>query len=470
MNWLRFSICLGIVSGLFHNSWACADEDSPRRTKTVQLIERCLPSVISLRVLRPHPRPGIFNVNFGTASVIHPDGYLLTNAHVVQGATGGEAIFADGRKLPFKTVLLAPQDDLALLKVNGKKPFPALPLGRSDDLMLGEPVVVIGTPDGLVHSVSRGIVSGLNRATHTEHAYLPSMIQTDAAVSGGVSGGPLINALGQQIGIITSRKKEAENVAFAISADHIRKRFPRIVSAEQRYGFQLGLQVDTLSDKPSVTSVAPETPAAKAGVKTGDVIRKINGKEIKSGVDFQLALLHRKAGEELAFKVQREKKLKDVSVTLGELSLPSPVNATETVAGLKCKVFEGKWKRIPEFSKLKPVEESIAKKISLQPAGKRKEFYGLTFTGLVKIPETGLYSFLLKSDDGSRLASGDNLILDNDGLHATKTIRGMRRLPAGLHPLEINFFQADGDQALEVQIQKLDHQGPQPKIEFFHQP
>ena len=311
-------ICVGMASGLLHHQGTQAAEKSPRRTETVRLIENCLPSVVSLRVLRPHPKPGIDNVNFGTGCVIDAAGYVLTNDHVVHGAIGGEAMFADGRKFPFKIIVSAPEEDLAIIKLDDQRPFPALTLGRSHDLILGEPVVVIGTPEGLHHSVSRGIVSGLDRSTKTQHAILPSMLQTDAGSSGGFSGSPLINALSQQIGVLTSRKKEAENVAFAITIDHVRKSFPWMIAGEKRFGFQLGLQVDPLRDGAIVVRVEANTPAAKAGIQKGDVVLRMDRRKIESCLDYQLALLNRKPGEQLKLKVERNGKLYKHSLTLAE--------------------------------------------------------------------------------------------------------------------------------------------------------
>ena len=106
-------------------------------------------------------------------------------------------------------------------------------------------------------TVSEGIVSGLKQATSTEQAFLPVMIRTSAAISGGSSGGPLINALGQQIGVVTSRKADAENIGFAIAIDRVRQMLPVMLAAEERNGFQLGLAIDMLASAAKVVWVAP---------------------------------------------------------------------------------------------------------------------------------------------------------------------------------------------------------------------
>ena len=138
-----------------------------------------------------------------------------------------------------------------------------------------------------------------------------------------------------------------------------------------------------------------------------------------------------------------------------------------TSPGLICKVYEGRWQRLPDFSKLKPVAETTVDKVSLHPAEKRKEHFGVSFSGLVKIPETGLYFLSLKSDDGSRIWIGNHLIVNNDGLGERRAVGGIR-LAAGLHPLKIDFFQKGGEKSLEFRLRRAGHQDAPPKFEFFH--
>ena len=240
-----------------------------RYTPTVRLVEQSLPSVASIQTLQVQDTPGIFNMAVGSASVIHRDGYLLTNEHVLFRMHQGEVLLWDRPQLPFRIISKMSSEDLALIKVEAGEPLKPLPIGRSDDLMLGEPVLIIGNPGGLIHSVSTGIVSGLHRSTALGGVFLPRMVQISAAVSGGNSGGPLINALGEQIGVVTSKKLDGENINFAITADRVREMFPALVSAELRYGFALGVEVDMYTPSGRVKEVREDSPAAKAGIEPG---------------------------------------------------------------------------------------------------------------------------------------------------------------------------------------------------------
>ena len=142
-----------------------------RETPTVRLIKKCLPAVVALRTFQPGGQPGVVNFAAGSGAVIHPEGYILTNDHVVMAVVGntdrpqGLALFSNGSQYIFKVLARLPQEDIAILKIDTGRPLPFLPLGSSHDLVLGEPTIFIGNPNGLAHSVSTGIVSGLQRST-----------------------------------------------------------------------------------------------------------------------------------------------------------------------------------------------------------------------------------------------------------------------------------------------------------------
>ena len=265
---------------------------STRRTELVKLIERSSPAIVTLNVIVPTNVPNVVRIAGGSGVVIHESGYVLTNAHVV-GAGDGTVHFSDGRAFRYKVVAAMAYEDLAVIRVEGGGAFPSLPLGRSNDLMLGEPTLIIGSPGGLAQSVSTGIVSGLNRINATDFTLLRSLIQTTAAVNSGNSGGPLINSLGELIGVVSSKKNDAEGIGFAIAIDRVREVFGQMISAELRYGFLLGITVDALESNARVTGVAEGSPAAMAGVQRGDVVRKMDDHAIRHAIDFHLALVGR---------------------------------------------------------------------------------------------------------------------------------------------------------------------------------
>jgi len=428
-------------------------QDSPRRTATVKLIERCLPSVVAIRTGKPTDKPGIMVITTGSGTVIHPAGYILTNHHVIDGSTVAMALLPGNRWFPLRVIASWAFEDLALVKIDAPAPLPPLSLGRSHDLMLGEPVLVIGDPGGLAHSVSTGVVSGLHRATAMPGAFHPWLVQTSAAVNPGNSGGPLINALGEQVGVVTGKKSDAENIGFAIGIDRVREVLPRMLCAQERYGFWLGIEVDMLAPGALVTAVAPGSPAALAGVCPGDVVRAINNMDIRHGVDFHIALIERKPRQKVELHLVRGDRAALATCTLTEIPMAKPVGPEGMASGLNFATYLGMWERLPDFTTLKPAASGKTDQPTLAVHAPGGEGYGIKFTGFVKVPAEGLYTFYTKSDDGSRLYIGDRLVVDNDGLHSAAESAGMIRLAAGLHPITITYFQGPGGAELTVLVE-----------------
>jgi serine protease Do len=174
-----------------------------------------------------------FSANsLGSGFIVHRDGYVVTNNHVIDHARQISVELDDGRKLPAQLISADPEADLAVLRISDKKPFPAIELGDSADLMIGEPAIAIGNPLGYSHSVSSGIVSALHRDLEDEQAQekLKNLIQTDAAINPGNSGGPLLNAYGQVVGINTAIRSDAQNIGFAIPVNRLRDLIPELMS------------------------------------------------------------------------------------------------------------------------------------------------------------------------------------------------------------------------------------------------
>ncbi len=437
-------------------------EDSPRRTDTVRLVEKALPATVMLQNVELRD-DGSFGLSSGSGLVIDTQGFVLTNNHVVAQDTARRIVtLSNGAAGPFQVVARYPFADIALVKIPAHDSLAAMPIGRSHDLMLGEPTLVIGSPDRLTSTVSTGIVSGLQRGTRMAALGPAGLIQTSAPSGHGGSGGPLINALGEVIGIISSGRDNMENVAFAIPADRIRMAFPEMLFAEARYGFRLGAEVDMLSDRAVLSAIEKDSPAAKAGLRVADTIEKIGDREVRDGVGFCLALTKVKAGDEIAFHVSRGDETLDVTVKLGE-HLPWPatkIDEDKLTAGLKASVYEGLWERLPDFESLEPVEETVAKTVTLDVT-KRREHVGIVFEGYVKLPHDGLYLFGLTSDDGSRLIIDGKTVVDLDGDHPAIEHGTQLSLDAGLHSLRIEFFEAEGKEVLEVSVQS-DKVPPQP--------
>jgi serine protease Do len=173
--------------------------------------------------------------SLGSGFIIHPDGYIVTNNHVIDRARQISVELSDGRKFDAELISADSEADLAILKIRADKPLQTLQLGDSSDLMIGEPVIAVGNPLGYSHSVSTGIVSAIHRDLKTSDGknMLGDLIQTDAAINPGNSGGPLLNAYGQVIGINTAIRGDAQNIGFAIGINRMRDLIPELMNPSQ---------------------------------------------------------------------------------------------------------------------------------------------------------------------------------------------------------------------------------------------
>jgi len=420
----------------------------------VRVFERCRDSVLALVIHhKTTKREGgkrvvTTHTHQGTAVVVHPAGFALTNAHMVRFQGTIVAKCWSGKTYKVEVVASDRNEDLALLKLEGDGPFKPLPLGRSSDVMIGEPAFTLGSPFGISFTLASGIISGIGRSSTTEFTNLKNLIQTDAAINPGSSGGPLLNTLGECVGICVSAKREAENIGFAIAIDHVRQVLPDIIAAEPRFGFTLGLVVPG-GGPAKVEKVAEGSPAEAAGLRPGDVITAVGEMPVERGLDFHLALVGRKGGEKLSIAFERGRRRLTTTVTLGSVPLRPPEDVGTLAPGLLCRAFEGRWQRLPDFSKLQPKTTTTTPTVGLgEWAG--KDNFALEFSGYIKIPRDGVYAFYTYSDDGSRLWIGDKLVVDNDGLHSAHEARGFAPLKAGIHPLRVAFFELGGDDALEA--------------------
>ena len=278
------------------------------------------------RVPPPRTQRGL-----GSGFVVNADGYVVTNNHVVDGATEIRVKFADGRELPGRVVGRDPRTDLALLKVEGHG-LPTIPLGDSSALRVGEPVMAIGNPFGLEQTVTTGIVSATGRVIG-EGPY-DDFIQTDASINPGNSGGPLINARGQVIGIntaIVSRSGGSVGIGFAIPVNLAKPVVTQLASAGHVTRGWLGVGIQPLTadlaksfrltrtDGALVTSVSEGSPAAKAGLKEGDVIVEYDGRPVARAGDLPRAVAETPVGRAVPLKVVRDGKPVTLTATVARL-------------------------------------------------------------------------------------------------------------------------------------------------------
>jgi S1-C subfamily serine protease len=268
----------------------------------------------------------------GTGFVISADGVIVTNNHVVEGARKIQAVFSDGTTRDAKVLGRNPPSDLAVVKVDATG-LPTIALGDSDDVQVGDDVVAIGNALALQGglTVTRGIISGLHREVGTdEGGALEDVIQTDAAINPGNSGGPLVDSQGRVIGINTAIADpgSAQNVGFAIPISNAKVIIERLRQGKQpAYLGVSTLDVDQarldgadvkVEDGAYVQSVSSGTPAAKAGIKKGDVVLSVDGKEVKSAAALGSVVRQHQPGDEVSIVLDRQGESLTVRATLTE--------------------------------------------------------------------------------------------------------------------------------------------------------
>jgi serine protease Do len=283
------------------------------------------------RFFRLPPDASFEQTGVGSGFVIEPDGYILTNAHVVDGAREINVKFSDKRELTGKVVGVDRLSDIALVKVDGGD-LPTVQIGRADSLRVGQWMLAIGSPFGFEQSASQGIVSALGRSLPGE-AYIP-FVQTDVPINPGNSGGPLIDLAGRVVGVnsqIYSRSGGYQGVAFAIPIDMAMRVAQQLKTGGKVTRGWLGVGIQELDQalaasfklkEPAgalVASVEPGSPAAAAGLRPGDVIRRYDGKAIVEAGDLPPQVATTPPGHDAALEIWRNGRSMSVDVTVARL-------------------------------------------------------------------------------------------------------------------------------------------------------
>jgi serine protease Do len=264
----------------------------------------------------------------GSGFIVSPDGYIVTNAHVVDGASEVTVKLTDRREFTAKVIGADPRTDIALIKIDAKN-LPALDMSAPPGVKQGEWVVAIGSPFGFENSISAGIVSGVHRAL--PGGQMTPFIQTDVAVNPGNSGGPLLNSAGQVVGVnsqIYSRSGGFMGLSFAIPADVAAKVADQLKTHGKVSHGRLGVGIQQLNQSLAQSFGLPDTngalvgtvekgsPAEKAGVKTGDVIRKIDGVAMNDSTDVTSRIGNTAPGTKIALELWRDGKPVNVTATV----------------------------------------------------------------------------------------------------------------------------------------------------------
>ncbi len=327
----------GIPSSLVENPPPYVDEEIGSELTTTELVEEVAPAVVSIvtekithgMFLQPIPQKGA-----GTGVIISPEGYIVTNNHVVEDANKITVTLSDGRTFEGVKVASDPQTDLAVVQIEGSG-FPYLhllgnPLEQLNEL---DPVVAVGNalalPGGPTWTA--GVVSNLGRSIQLPNGVvLYDLIQTDAAINPGNSGGPLVNMAGQIVGINVAIAAEAENIGFAISTNTVIPVIKSLIEEGQVVRPWLGVSMLTITptikyqynlsvDKGVlIVEVSNGSPASKAGLKPGDVVTGIGEQEVNTAEEIRLAIQAHQVGDEVEIVYFRGSEQKTTNATLRE--------------------------------------------------------------------------------------------------------------------------------------------------------
>jgi serine protease Do len=274
------------------------------------------------------------NRGTGSGFILDPSGYILTNAHVVEGATNIYVTLTDKREFKAKLIGSDPRTDVALVKIEAKD-LPKLPIGDSSKVRVGEWVLAIGSPFGLDNTVTAGIISAKGRETNDS---ITPFIQTDVAINPGNSGGPLINTRGEVIGInsqIYSKSGGYMGISFAIPIDEAIRISEQLKANGRIVRGRIGVTITELTKELSesigftlkskgvlIRGIEAGAPAAMAGIEVGDVIVKINDREIEKSLDLTRTISDVKPGTKVKLQVWRKGNIREINVMVVEVDTP----------------------------------------------------------------------------------------------------------------------------------------------------
>ncbi len=311
-----------------HSKTEVADNETPD-------MPQGLPPMFAPFFNHPGRQQSQIEHGIGSGVLISPDGYIVTNNHVIDGAVDIRVTLKDRRIMTAKLIGADPLTDLAVIKVDGTN-LPNAPWGNSTSLRPGQTVLAFGNPFGFRFTVTRGIVSGLNRPNpFSRNGRAPgSFIQTDAAINPGNSGGPLVDARGEVIGINTflvSNSDSFSGMGFAIPSQIVRPTVDALIRSGKVHHGYMGIGISDVTPENAkffhvennegavVTQVEDGSPAAKAGLKVGDVITELDGQQVSDASQLQIEVGQKQPGSSIKLGILRDGKNINVPVTLEEM-------------------------------------------------------------------------------------------------------------------------------------------------------
>lgn len=336
-----------------------------RRTPVVEAVEKVLPSVVNIgteRMVRrvysdprqrsrgdmldlffrdffgTPPTPPDFRVkhSLGSGVIISEDGYILTNYHVIERASRIRVMLSD--ETAYEAIVVAGDEvnDLALIKIEPDEPLPAVAFAKDDDLFLGETVITLGNPFGLAHTVTVGVLSAKNReARYNGEVLYNDILQTDAAVNPGNSGGPLINADGELIGINVAIYQDAQNIGFAMPVKRARELMTRWMTPRLIANRWPGFDLEKIERDILVRRIDPSSEAFKQGIRNGDIVEQMDGAPLNGDLyEANRRLLARQAGDNVTFRFRLGDQARDLALPVTDVPKPSGQRLARELLGL----------------------------------------------------------------------------------------------------------------------------------------
>ena len=448
-------------------------EEPARVTPAVKLIDKIQAAIVPVFCSTPEGQ-----IVAGSATVIHPDGFMLTADHVTQEFPG--VVLMGLERFEYDVVGRLPERDIAILKLRDpRKVSSVVRFGSSHDLKLGEPIIVGGNPGGrgivfsqgtinaptiepswpniLVKSYWRNETTELSIDRRRTTGGRPDFIQFDATTNRGNSGGPVVNFEASLIGLVSQKSYSEEGINWAVPIDRIRALIPHLVPSEEIGDFWTGVQMDVLAPEAVVESVLENSPASKSGLRKGDIVRTINGRPVLAGYEWYFALWNHKPDDKLNIGFSREGDTMNVDLTLEKTAtLQISRKAEDAAVGIHYDFYSGMYPSMPAFSTIKSERSGKLTKFDLDAVIKQspEQKYAIVFTGFIQIEQAGLYRFHLSSDDGSKLYLNDRLLIDNDLGHPLQTLSRWARMPTGLLRYRLEYTDLGGARGLDLSISR----------------
>jgi len=373
-----------------------------RRTPVVEAVEKTMPSVVNIgteRMVRkvysdprmrsrgdmldllfqnyfgtpPAPPDYRMKHSLGSGVIISTDGYILTNFHVIERASRIRVMLSDERTYEARVVAGDEVNDLALIKIDADEPLPAVAFAKEDDLYLGETVITLGNPFGLAHTVTVGVLSAKNReARYNGQVLYNDILQTDAAVNPGNSGGPLLNIDGELIGINVAIYQDAQNIGFAMPVKRAKVLLTRWLTPRTINNSWPGFDLEEFNHLIQIRQIDPNSVAYEKGLRNGDALAFIGDQPAVNLYDVNRTLISYEAGSEVSMTFKLGEEFKNFSLPITSVPAPSGERLARDLLGL---VFDCSPKAFESTAHYRScliikevIKDSPADKAGLKPA------------------------------------------------------------------------------------------------------